>query len=171
MDTHAHEANTGAHRDEHREFLSFRLGKEHYGIDLLKVQEVRRYEVPTKMPHCSPSLLGVLDIRGDITPVWDARLALGMHDATFSAHTVTVLLTLDQQRVGLVVDEVSDIARVHMNDIQPVRAGGSALKPEQLLGVTTVRNEQGSHVLILLDADKLAQTQGAAPRTATVATH
>lgn len=155
-------AEAGAHADAYQEFLSFRLGKEHYGIDLLKVQEIRRYEAPTRMPSSSPELLGVLDIRGEITPVWDARLRLGLEPAPYGAQTVTLVLALEQHRLGMVVDEVSDIARLLPDDIHPVRAGGSTLNAEQLLGVATVGDAQDSHMLILLDAEKLAQTgQGA----------
>jgi purine-binding chemotaxis protein CheW len=169
--THAYGEDADALAPAGKEFLSFRLGQAHYGIDLLKVREIRRYEAPTRMPNSAPVFLGMLDIRGDIVPIWDARLKLGMGAVNYTAQTLTVVLTLNQQLVGLVVDEVSDIARIPLQDIQPVRTGETGVHPKHLLGVAATGAAEASHMLILLDVDQLISPPVDRPTVASALPH
>jgi purine-binding chemotaxis protein CheW len=98
--------------------LSFRLGREEYGIPILKVQEIRGFEPPTRMVTAHRHVLGVLNLRGTIVPILDMRLAYGLEPA-YGGETVSIVLNIDQHVVGLVVDAVSDVVALTEQEIRP----------------------------------------------------
>jgi purine-binding chemotaxis protein CheW len=102
------------------EFLTFRLGAEEYGIDILKVQEIRSYEAPTRIANAPSFIKGVVNLRGVIVPVIDLRLVLGLGDPRYDSFTVVIVLHALQRVVGLVVDSVSDVVALAGEQIRPV---------------------------------------------------
>src|ERR1035437_1301823 len=92
-----------------REYLTFRLGQAEYGIDILKVQESRGYETPTRIANAPPFLKGVVNLRGTIVPIVDMRLKFNCANAEYSSFTVVIILNLGTRIVGIVVDSVSDV--------------------------------------------------------------
>ncbi|HYP34257.1 MAG TPA: chemotaxis protein CheW, partial [Burkholderiaceae bacterium] len=105
-----------------REYLSFKLGAEEYGIDILKVQEIRGYENPTRIANAAHFIKGVVNLRGVIVPIVDLRLKLGC-GADFNAFTVVIVLNVKGRVIGAVVDSVSDVCEL----------GGDMIKPAPLM--------------------------------------
>ena len=91
------------------EFLTFRLGEEEYGIDILRVQEIRSYEQPTRIANAPAFIKGVVNLRGVIVPIVDLRLKLGCDTAEYNSFTVVIVLNVKGRVVGAVVDSVSDV--------------------------------------------------------------
>src|SRR5512132_629990 len=91
------------------EFLTFRLGDESYGIDILKVQEIRGYETPTAIANAPAFIKGVIDLRGVIVPVLDLRIKFRLDHANYDEFTVVIILNVAGRVVGVVVDSVSDV--------------------------------------------------------------
>ena len=101
-----------------REYLTFRLGDEEYGIDILKVQEIRGYEAPTRIAQAPAFIKGVTNLRGTIVPIVDLRLKLGCELAQYTASTVVVVLNLRSRIVGIVVDSVSDVMALPQDSLR-----------------------------------------------------
>jgi purine-binding chemotaxis protein CheW len=134
--------------------LSFRLGKEEYGISILKVQEIRGYEAPTRLANAPAFLKGVINLRGAIVPVVDMRIKFGFANPGYDGLTVVIVLNIAQHVIGMVVDSVSDVVTLTADDIRPAPAMGS-LDAGYLRGLGTV----GERMLILLDIDALMQSE------------
>src|SRR5437868_12005217 len=101
------------------EFLTFRLGEEEYGIDILKVQEIRSYEQPTRIANAPAFIKGVVNLRGVIVPIVDLRLKLGC-ESNYNSFTVVIVLNVKGRVVGAVVDSVSDVLELPSEAVRPV---------------------------------------------------
>jgi len=134
-----------------RECLTFRIGAEDYGIDILQVQEVRSYEAPTRIAQTQPQVLGVLNLRGEIVPVIDMRLQLGLAQANFDDSTVVIVLKVGARVFGLVVDGVSDVIGLSPEQLRPVPGLGCGIAADLLLAIATMKER----LLLLVDIDKL----------------
>ncbi len=97
------------------EFLTFTLGEEHYGVDILKVQEIRGYDAVTRVPDAPEYIKGVINLRGTIVPVIDLRLKLRLREARYDSLTVMIVLNVEDRVVGIVVDGVSDVVPCRRN--------------------------------------------------------
>ena len=104
------------------EFLTFRLGAEEYGIDILKVQEIRSYEAPTRIANAPAFIKGVVNLRGVIVPIVDLRLKLGCDSNDYNSFTVVIVLNVRGRVVGAVVDSVSDVLELSRDSIKPAPA-------------------------------------------------
>ncbi len=133
------------------EFLTFRLGGEEYGIDILKVQEIRSYEQPTRIANAPPFIKGVVNLRGVIVPIVDLRLKLGCETAEYNSFTVVIVLNVRGRVVGAVVDSVSDVLELNQDSIKPSPEMASAVDTSFITGICNV-NER---MLILMDIESL----------------
>ena len=133
------------------EFLTFRLGGEEYGIDILRVQEIRSYEQPTRIANSPAFLKGVVDLRGVIVPIIDLRVKLGCETAEFNAFTVVIVLNIQGRVVGAVVDAVSDVMELSADAIKPAPAMSSQVDMSYITGIVNV----GERMLILMDIQAL----------------
>ena len=136
------------------EYLSFTLGNEQYGVDILKVQEIRGYDQVTRVPDAPDYIKGVINLRGTIVPVIDLRLKLRLENATYDAFTVMIVLNVDQRVVGIVVDSVSDVIELAAEQIRPTPEFGAAVDTRFINGIGT----QDERMLILLDIETLLDT-------------
>ena len=136
------------------EFLSFTLGEEHYGVDILKVQEIRGYDSVTRLPDAPDYIKGVINLRGTIVPVIDLRLKLRLDEARYDAFTVMIVLNVDDRVVGIVVDSVSDVIPLSAEQIRPKPEFGAAVDTRFISGIGT----QDERMLILLDIETLLDT-------------
>lgn len=136
------------------EYLSFTLGAEQYGVDILKVQEIRGYDQVTRVPDAPDYIKGVINLRGTIVPVIDLRLKLRLDDARYDAFTVMIVLNVDQRVVGIVVDSVSDVIELSSEQIRPTPEFGAAVDTRFINGIGT----QDERMLILLDIETLLDT-------------
>ena len=137
------------------EYLSFRLGREEYGIDILNVQEIRGYDEPTRMFSAQPFIKGVLNLRGVIVPIVDLRIKFGLNEVVYDGLTITIVLNIGQRVVGVVVDSVSDVIELQSANIQPAPECSSALETDHIIGLGTVQTADTTRMLILLDIQKL----------------
>lgn len=142
-----------------REYLSFRLGKEEYGIDILKVQEIRGYEEPTRMVNTPDFIKGVLNLRGAIVPILDMRVKFGLESVAFNQETVTIVLNIGQVVVGMVVDAVSDVVALSESQIRPAPEMGSTIATDYIVGIATITQSDQQRMLILMDIEKLMSSQ------------
>jgi purine-binding chemotaxis protein CheW len=134
------------------EFLTFRLGTEEYGIDILKVQEIRSYEAPTRIANAPEFIKGVVNLRGVIVPIVDLRVKLGCASAEVNSFTVVIVLNVKNRVVGAVVDSVSDVLELNKDQIKPApEMGSSTVDTNYITGIATV-NER---MLILMDIEGL----------------
>lgn len=134
-----------------REFLAFTLGKEEYGIDILKVQEIRGYETVTRIANAPDYIKGVVNLRGIIVPIVDMRIKFNLGTPTYDQFTVVIILLVQGRVVGMVVDSVSDVTTLDANQIKPAPEMGTAFNTEYLIGLGTL----DERMLILVDIDKL----------------
>ena len=134
-----------------REYLTFRLGEEEYGIDILKVQEIRGYEQPTRIANAPEFIKGVVNLRGTIVPIVDMRLRFNCSEVEYNAFTVVIILNLRERVVGIVVDSVSDVMELSAEAMRPAPDIESAIDSGCILGLGSV----GERMLILLDIEKL----------------
>jgi purine-binding chemotaxis protein CheW len=141
----------GTAPEHQRELLTFSLGSESYGIDILKVQEIRGYEEPTRIANAPAFIRGVINLRGHIVPIVDLRVKLGVGEARYDASTVVIILNIFKRVVGVVVDGVSDVVALPPGAVKPAPEFGSALDTQYILGLATV----GEQLLIVADIERL----------------
>ncbi|WP_434716048.1 chemotaxis protein CheW [Paraburkholderia sp. A3RO-2L] len=138
-----------------REVLSFMLGDEAYGVDILKVQELRRYERVTQLANLPAYIRGVMNLRGAIVPVIDLRLRLGMPELEYGPQTAVIVLNLARQTIGLVVDGVADVLTLKDEQLSAAPAMASSAGAAFITGLATV----GDRMLILADIETLLSTE------------
>lgn len=134
-----------------REFLAFKLGAEEYGIDILRVQEIRSYEAPTCMPNAPDYILGVVNLRGVIVPIIDMRIKFGMEEVKYDSFTVVIVLNIGNQVLGIVVDAVSDVITLNPEQLRPVPEFSGVIDNNHVLAIGSVADR----MLILLDIGKV----------------
>ena len=134
-----------------REYLTFRLDQEEYGIDILKVQEIRGYESPTRVANAPGFIKGVVNLRGTIVPIVDMRLKFSCSKAEYNAFTVVIVLNLRSRIVGIVVDSVSDVMELPPDSLKVAPDIDSVIDSEAVIGLGSL----GDRMLILLDIERL----------------
>ena len=134
-----------------REYLTFRLGDEEYGIDILKVQEIRGYENPTRIANAPHFLKGVVNLRGTIVPIVDLRMRFGCSQAEYNSFTVSIILHIGQRTIGVVVDSVSDVMEIPAESLRPAPDMSSAIDAAYIRGLAQV----GERMVILLDIESM----------------
>lgn len=133
------------------EFLAFTLGREEYGIDILRVQEIRGYEPVTRIANAPDFIKGVVNLRGTIVPVVDMRIKFDLGTPTYDQFTVVIILNIGGRIVGMVVDSVSDVTTLTPQQIKPAPEIGTSFDTDYLIGLGTI----DERMLILVDIDKL----------------
>ena len=137
--------------EESRELLTFTLGTEEYGIDILKVQEIRGYEAVTSIANAPEFIKGVINLRGIIVPILDMRIKFRLGDVNYVETTVVIILNVADRVVGMVVDGVSDVITLKSGEIKPAPEFGSGLDTKYFQGLGTI----DSRMIILVDIEKL----------------
>ena len=134
-----------------RELLVFTLGEEQYGIDILKVQEIRGYEAVTRIAGAPAFIKGVVNLRGSIVPIVDMRIKFDLGDASYTPFTVVIILNVLARTVGIVVDGVSDVIQLKPDAIRPAPEFGAAVDTAYSLGLSEV----GDSMVIVMDIERL----------------
>jgi len=134
-----------------REYLTFTLGAEEYGVDILKVQEIRGYDSVTRIPDAPDFIKGVINLRGTIVPVVDMRLKFKLGKAEYNEFTVMIILNISRRVVGMVVDGVSDVMQLTAEQIRPAPEFGGAINTRYITGLGTL----DERMLILVDIERL----------------
>ncbi|VTS02643.1 chemotaxis protein : Chemotaxis signal transduction protein CheW OS=Candidatus Nitrospira defluvii GN=cheW PE=4 SV=1: CheW [Gemmata massiliana] len=133
------------------QFLAFRLGDEEYGVEILRVQEIKGYSRITPLPNTPSEMKGVMNLRGSVVPVIDLRIRLGMREAEYTVFTVIIVVTVGAKIVGLVVDAVSDVLNVEPDEKLPAPDLGAGVDTSFLNGISRT----GERLVSLLNIDKL----------------
>ena len=143
--------------EQRQEFLTFNLGNEQYGVDILRVQEIRGWEPLREMPDAPAYYKGVLDFRGQILPVVDLRVRFGLKDVDYKTTTVIIVLANDHDNnmMGVVVDAVSDVLMVKPSDIKAAPDMGSKINTDYVVGM--VSRDDG--MIMLVDSGRLIDVQ------------
>jgi purine-binding chemotaxis protein CheW len=145
--------------------LTFTLGDETYGVDILRVQEIRGWSPVTRIPQAPAHVLGVLNLRGSIVPIVDLRMRFNLQRAEYTPLTVIIVLSVEsavgRRDFGLVVDGVSDVMDVPTADVKPPPELGEQVTTEFIEGLAAV----AGRMVMLLDIDKLigGDVAGVAP--------
>jgi len=137
------------------EYLTFTLGKEEYGIDILKVQEIRGYEAVTRIANAPPFIKGVINLRGVIVPIVDLRIKFNLGEPSYDQFTVVIILNIGKRVVGIVVDGVSDVIQLNSDSLHPPPEFGSILDTRFILGLGTV----DERMIIMVDIEQLMTSQ------------
>lgn len=141
------QANLAAHANQ---FLTFNLADEEYGIDILKVQEIKGYVPTTKIPNAPHYVTGVLNLRGSIVPIIDLRKKFQLPESVYDQFTVIVVVVVKNRVMGMIVDSVSEVMNIAPSDIQPAPNLGQS-GANTLTGLGKV----GDRLIILLDIDAI----------------
>jgi purine-binding chemotaxis protein CheW len=149
--TRAHSAAAMSAGQTTREYLTFTLGKEEYGIDILKVQEIRGYNAVTAIANAPAFVKGVINLRGAIVPIVDLRIKFDLGQMEYNQFTVVIILNIMSRVVGVVVDSVSDVLRLGVEQIRPAPEFGAAMDTKYIMGIGTV----DERMLILIDIERL----------------
>ena len=162
LQTHA--ADKAVHHQAHardesgHEFLAFTMGEEEYGLDILKVQEIRGYETDavTRIANTPAYFKGVMNLRGVIVPIVDLRIKFGVGEAAYDGTTVVIILNVANRVLGIVVDSVSDVLPLKDEEIRPAPEFSAAIEASFVRGLASV-NER---LLILIDIEMLMTSPG-----------
>jgi purine-binding chemotaxis protein CheW len=134
-----------------QEYLSFTLGHEEYGVDILKVQEIRGYEKPTAIANAPAFIKGVVNLRGTIVPIVDMRIKFSLGEAKYDQFTVVIILNITGRIVGMVVDGVSDVIGLTADEMRPAPEFSASCDTRYITALGTVEDR----MLILVDIEKL----------------
>ncbi len=137
------------------EYLTFTLGAEEYGIDILKVQEIRGYDAVTKIANAPRFIKGVINLRGVIVPIVDLRIKFNLGGETYDQFTVVIILNIGKRVMGVVVDGVSDVIQLSSDNLRPAPEFGSVLDTRYILGLGTVEER----MIIVVDIERLMTGQ------------
>jgi len=139
-------ADLAAHANQ---FLTFTIADEEYGVDILKVQEIKGYISTTRLPNSPPELTGVLNLRGTIVPIVDLRKKFNLPEIQYDQFTVIVVVVVQERVMGMIVDSVSEVMNIQPEEIQPPPNLGQGASANTLRGLGKV----GDKLIILLDID------------------
>lgn len=137
------------------EFLTFTLGKEEYGIDILKVQEIRGYDAVTTIANTPAFIKGVINLRGLVVPILDMRIKFNLGNVVYNQLTVVIVLNIAQRVVGMVVDGVSDVITLTNEQIKAVPEFSGALDTRYIMGLGAVEER----MIILVDIEQLMSSR------------
>ncbi len=141
------------------QYLTFRLGQETYGIDILRVQEIRGWDETTRLPNTPEFVRGVVNIRGNIVPVYDLRLRFNMPFREYTKNTVVIVVKAEMETgsksIGIVVDAVSDVLHGYQVEISQSPDFGEHAVTESISGLATFEGR----MIVLIDIDKLVNEE------------
>jgi purine-binding chemotaxis protein CheW len=146
--------------DSHQ-FLTFALGQEEYGVEILKIQEIKGFSQITPLPNAPAYVKGVLNLRGTIVPIVDLRKKFQLPEVAYTQFTVIVVVQVQGKTLGFIVDAVSDVLTVAADAIQPTPDLHGQIDTACLTGLARTGGDQGEKLVILLDIDKVLMAAAA----------
>ncbi|QEL20587.1 chemotaxis protein CheW [Limnoglobus roseus] len=133
------------------QYLTFCLGEEEYGLEILRVQEIKGYSRITPLPNTPPEVKGVMNLRGAVVPIIDLRTKLGLRETEYDRFTVIIVVTVGKRIIGLVVDAVSDVLNVSASEAVPTPEFGGGLDTSFMSGMARI----GERLVTLLNIEHL----------------
>jgi len=148
------------------QYLTFQLAGQTYGVEILRVQEIKGWEKPTRLPHSPEHVQGVINLRGAVVPILDLRRRFGLGETEYGRTTVVIVVKVDTARgeltAGIVVDAVCEVCNISAEDLRPPPEVGPVIDAELVRGLAMV----GDGMLVLLDVVQLITRTLADPATA-----
>jgi purine-binding chemotaxis protein CheW len=141
--------------DELIQLVTFSIGEEEFGVDILKVQEIIRTMEITKVPRAQVFVEGVINLRGKVIPIIDLRRRFGLSSKAHDKHTRIIVIEINNMIVGFVVDSVSEVLRIPSGTVEPPPPVVAGVDSEYISGVGKLQDR----LLILLDLDKLLSSE------------
>ena len=143
-------------KEDDEQILSFVLGKEEYGVDILRVQEIKGWEKTTAIPNAPDYVMGVINLRGAVVPIVDLRIRFKLEEVTYNDSTVVIIVRSEipngtNKIIGLVVDGVSDVYSVNLKEIQTAPAMSGTISSEYLNGLATFEDK----MVVILHIEQL----------------
>lgn len=138
------------------EYLAFRLGREEYAIDILRVQEIRGYEEATRIANAPMYIKGVINLRGRIVPIVDLRLLFKLPNPCYDSFTVVIVINVCSTILGIVVDSVNDVVQIASTDLKPAPEFGASVDASYLGAIASVADR----MILLLQIEELVQGAG-----------
>lgn len=142
-------------RTEGGKFLTFILGEEEYGSEILKVREINRLLNITTVPQTPDFMKGVINLRGKVIPVIDLRLKFGLPEAEYTEETCIIVVDINEMLIGVIVDRVSEVLDISKEDIEPPPSLGTAVKTDFIIGMGKAKGK----IVILLDIAKVVSEE------------
>lgn len=133
------------------EYLSFQLGREEFCLEILKVQEIRSYVDITPIANTPDYIKGLLNLRGEVVPILDLRMRLHFKHIEYNEFTVVIILNLQGHNVGIVVDSVSDVIALNLDQVRELPEVISSVQTKYITGVVTI----DMRTLVLIDVERL----------------
>ena len=150
--------------DASEEYLTFILAGEEYGLEILRVQEIKGWDQATAIPNTPDYVLGVINLRGTVVPIFDLRKRFNLESIPFGPTTVVIVVKIEEdgeeRTIGIVVDAVSEVYKLENSLVQPPPDFGSSISTDFVRGLATV----GEKMIILIEVDQLihlSELQGA----------
>lgn len=138
-------------KNEENQYVTFCIGKELYGIEVMRASEVMYLAEVTEVPDTLPFMKGVMDLRGTIVPLVDVRTKFKLQPKEYDTDTVTIIIEYDEERIGLIVDSVSDVLNLSLDDIQETTHFANDINQDYVKGISKV----GERLVIVLDVDRI----------------
>ena len=136
-----------------RQFLTFLLEEVEYGLEILRVQEIKGYSKITPLPNTPREVKGVMNLRGSVVPIIDLRIRFGLCEAEYTRFTVIIVVTVGAKIVGLVVDAVSDVLNVGAKEMVPTPDLGAGVDTSFMTGIART----GERLVSLLNIDQVVR--------------
>lgn len=137
-----------------QQYLTFKVANELYGVDILKVQEIRGCSPATQMPNAPEFIRGVMNLRGSVVPILDIRRRFNMPEVEFTAQTVIIVVNIYDRTIGMIVDNVSDVVDVSLDDMRDAPDFGSSIDSSFIEGLSP----QGDEMIILINVDEMMKS-------------
>lgn len=137
------------------QLVSFNIGQEEFGVDILKVQEINKMSQITKVPNAPPFVEGIINLRGKVIPIIDLRTRLGMDKKEFDKNTRIIVVELDGRTIGFIVDAVSEVLRISKDITEQPPGLVAGVDQKYITAVAKLEDR----LLILLDLDEVFSSQ------------
>ena len=134
-----------------RQLITFQIGEQVLGVDIMAIREIRAWSPATPLPNVPPHVRGVVNLRGVVLPVLDLSHRLGWGSTDPSSRHVIIVVRIGDQLQGLIVDAVNDIVSIHPDAMQPVPDIGDTEASRFLEGLATIDNR----MILVLALDRL----------------
>lgn len=138
-----------------RQFLTFTIGEEEYGVDIMIVREIKGWTEITRLPNTPEFMRGVMNLRGLIIPIFDLRMRFARGQTKASAKHVVIIMAVGERNIGILVDAVSDILDVNAREIKPAPSTDSTEEAGYINGLISLEDR----MVVLLDTAQLFDTQ------------
>jgi purine-binding chemotaxis protein CheW len=143
--------NRGGINMAERQYVIFKLGNEEYGVDIMNVKEISEYKQSVKVPNTPKFVDGIINLRGDITPIINLKKRFNLDEASIDSDTRIIVINIKNRQVGFVVDEASQVLRLSEEDIEPAPELVTGVDKKYIIGVGKLKDR----IVLLLNLEEV----------------